>query len=148
MRIRGIRARRAMLGAGVLLAALGAAVAPNAFASDTRTLSLYEIHTKERLTVTYKRDGEFDDEALEKLNYFMRDWRANEPTKMDRELIDLAGLVSPEIIPIIRDESAIEQFLDQRRRHLDVHTVGVVAQDLRVSLRRGVGKEDTIADAT
>jgi hypothetical protein len=32
----------------------------------------------------------------------------------DRELIDLAGLVSPEIIPIIRDEAAIEQFLDQR----------------------------------
>ena len=89
MRIRGIRARRAMIGAGVLLAALGAAVAPNAFASDTRTLSLYEIHTKERLTVTYKRDGEFDDEALEKLNYFMRDWRTDEPTKMDRELIDL-----------------------------------------------------------
>ncbi|WP_372929632.1 DUF882 domain-containing protein [Methyloceanibacter sp.] len=89
MRIRGIHARRAMIGAGVLLAALGAAVAPNAFASDTRTLSLYEIHTKERLTVTYKRDGEFDDEALEKLNYFMRDWRTDEPTKMDRELIDL-----------------------------------------------------------
>jgi len=32
----------------------------------------------------------------------------------DRDLIDLAGLVSPEIIPIIRDEAAIEQFLDRK----------------------------------
>jgi len=90
MRNRGSRARRAMLGAGVLLAAISAAVAPKAFASgETRTLSLYEIHTKESLTVTYKRDGKYDDEALKKLNHFMRDWRSEESREMDRELIDL-----------------------------------------------------------
>jgi uncharacterized protein YcbK (DUF882 family) len=90
MRIRGSRARRAMLGAGVLLAAIAAVVAPKAVASGkTRTLSLYEIHTKESLTVTYKRDGKYDEEALKKLNHFMRDWRAEEATDMDRELIDL-----------------------------------------------------------
>jgi uncharacterized protein YcbK (DUF882 family) len=90
MRIRGSSARGAMLGAGVLLAAIGAAMAPKAVASgETRTLSLYEIHTKESLTVTYKRDGKYDEEALKKLNHFMRDWRADEETKMDPELIDL-----------------------------------------------------------
>lgn len=79
-----------MLGAGVLLAAIGAAMAPKAVASgETRTLSLYEIHTKESLTVTYKRDGKYDEEALKKLNHFMRDWRVDEETAMDRELIDL-----------------------------------------------------------
>ena len=79
MRIRGNNARRAMIGAGVLLLAVGIAVAPKASASgETRTLSLYEIHTKETLTVTYKRDGKYDEEALKKLNHFMRDWRADE----------------------------------------------------------------------
>jgi len=90
MRIRGSHARRAMFGAGVALAAIGLAMAPQAFASgETRTLSLYEIHTKESLTVTFKRDGVFDEDALKQLNHFMRDWRADQETKMDRELIDL-----------------------------------------------------------
>ena len=90
MRIRGSNVRRAMLGAGLLLLAAGIVLAPKASASgDTRTLSLYEIHTKESLTVTYKRDGHFDEEALKKLNHFMRDWRAEDETHMDRELIDL-----------------------------------------------------------
>ncbi len=31
------------------------------------------------------------------------------------EIIDLAGLVNPEIIPIIRDESAIERYLDKQK---------------------------------
>jgi hypothetical protein len=31
----------------------------------------------------------------------------------DRELIDLAGLVSPEVIPIIRDELALTKHLDE-----------------------------------
>jgi len=31
-----------------------------------------------------------------------------------RQLIDLAGLVSPEVIPFIRDESRLAQFLDAR----------------------------------
>jgi uncharacterized protein YcbK (DUF882 family) len=56
---------------------------------ETRTLSLYEIHTKESLTVTFKRDGKYDQEALAKLNHFMRDWRRDVATKMDPALIDL-----------------------------------------------------------
>ena len=31
-----------------------------------------------------------------------------------RELIDLAGLVSPEVIPILRDEAALAEFLDEQ----------------------------------
>ncbi|MGH6865768.1 MAG: DUF882 domain-containing protein [Methyloceanibacter sp.] len=93
MRIRGFTVRRVMLGAGLALLAAPAwwpATANIASASgETRTLSLYEIHTKETLTVTYKRDGKFDEEGLKKLNHFMRDWRRDEETKMDPELIDL-----------------------------------------------------------
>jgi uncharacterized protein YcbK (DUF882 family) len=56
---------------------------------EIRTLSLYEIHTKETLTVTFKRDGKYDQDALKKLNHFMRDWRRDEETNMDPALIDL-----------------------------------------------------------
>ncbi len=90
MRIRGKNARRVIFGAGAVLLAVGVVLVPKAGATgETRTLSLYEIHTKESLTVTYKRNGQFDEEALKKLNHFMRDWRANQETQMDRELIDL-----------------------------------------------------------
>jgi len=33
----------------------------------------------------------------------------------DRSIIDLAGLVSPEVIPFIRDESAIDNFLKDQK---------------------------------
>ncbi len=58
-------------------------------AEEARTLRLYNIHTKESLAVTFKRDGKFDPSALQRINKFMRDWRKDEATKMDPELVDL-----------------------------------------------------------
>ena len=54
-----------------------------------RTLTFYNVNTKETTSVTYKKDGEYIPEGLKKLNYVMRDWRRNESTKMDPELFDL-----------------------------------------------------------
>ena len=45
---------------------------------DTRTLTLHHVHTDEDLTITYKKNGQYDDEALKKINWIMRDWRKNE----------------------------------------------------------------------
>lgn len=93
MRIRGSVARRAILGASLTLIAATTwcmATAHRASAiGETRTLSMYNIHTKETLTVTFKRDGKYDAAALKQINTFMRDWRANQETKMDPALIDL-----------------------------------------------------------
>jgi uncharacterized protein YcbK (DUF882 family) len=101
MRIRGTVARRAVLGASLVLisaAAWCSATSHRANAlGETRTLSLYEIHTKETLTITYKRDGKYDLEALKKLNHFMRDWRADQETKMDPALIDLIWALHKEL---------------------------------------------------
>lgn len=47
------------------------------------------MHTKEQLTVTYKRDGRYEPEALTRINHILRDWRRNETIRMDPELIDL-----------------------------------------------------------
>ena len=57
-------------------------------AADTRTLDLYNTHTKERLTITFKKNGKFVGSALKELNRFLRDWRRNEPTNMDPRLFD------------------------------------------------------------
>lgn len=62
---------------------------PTSASGETRTISLYQIHTKESLTVTYMQDGRYVPSAMKKLNYFLRDWRRNEPTTIDPRTIDL-----------------------------------------------------------
>jgi len=56
---------------------------------DTRTLSFHHLHTNEDITITFKRNGRYDESALKKLNWFMRDWRKNEDVRMDPHLFDL-----------------------------------------------------------
>ena len=56
---------------------------------DTRALMLHHVHTDEKLTVTYKENGQYDRAALKKINWIMRDWRKNEATTMDPQTIDL-----------------------------------------------------------
>ncbi|TCD11456.1 DUF882 domain-containing protein [Oricola cellulosilytica] len=57
--------------------------------AETRTLKLYYVHTKERAEITYKKNGRYLQSGLNKLNRFLRDWRRNEPTRMDPELFDV-----------------------------------------------------------
>ncbi|MEM8665406.1 MAG: DUF882 domain-containing protein, partial [Pseudomonadota bacterium] len=65
-------------------------------AAETRKLDLYFTHTKESISVVYKRNGRFVPSGLRELNRFLRDWRRNESTKMDRELFDLLWDVQQE----------------------------------------------------
>ena len=64
---------------------------------ETRTISFHHVHTKEDLTVTYKVNGRYDEEALKKINNLLRDWREQEPIKMDPELIDVLWEVHREV---------------------------------------------------
>jgi uncharacterized protein YcbK (DUF882 family) len=73
-----------------------AASGANAREKD-RTLKLYFTHTGERGEFTYKRNGKFDPAALKKINHFLRDWRRNEPTKMDPRLLDIIWNVYREV---------------------------------------------------
>jgi uncharacterized protein YcbK (DUF882 family) len=70
---------------------------PNAIASGDRTISLHHIHTKEEITVTYKRSGRYDPDAMKKLDWFLRDWRRDEAVKTDPQLIDLIWEVQQEV---------------------------------------------------
>jgi uncharacterized protein YcbK (DUF882 family) len=56
---------------------------------DTRTLEIIQMHTGERVSVTFRRNGRYDRRGLEQLNWVMRDWRRDEATEMDPRLYDL-----------------------------------------------------------
>jgi uncharacterized protein YcbK (DUF882 family) len=76
--------------ASLLLIVTNARTVHNATADgDTRTLSFHHTHSGEDLTVTFKRNGRYDEAGLKKLNYFLRDWRSQDQTTMDRRLFDI-----------------------------------------------------------
>lgn len=72
-----------LMGLGSLL------VNPGAAHAESRTLNIEFVHTGERASITFKRNGRYDPKGLKQLNYILRDWRRNEPTKMDPRLFDL-----------------------------------------------------------
>ncbi len=56
---------------------------------ETRTISLYHIHTGERLSVTYMQNGRYVPSAMKQINYLLRDWRKNKTVTIDPKTIDL-----------------------------------------------------------
>jgi uncharacterized protein YcbK (DUF882 family) len=66
-------------------------------APEEREISFYHIHTKERLTVVYKRDGQYVPEAMDKIDWHMRDWRKNQAIKMDPKTVDILWEIHQEL---------------------------------------------------
>jgi uncharacterized protein YcbK (DUF882 family) len=81
-----------------LLILVGSQSLQNATANgDTRSLTLRHTHTNEKVTITYKVNGRYDDEALKKLNNVLRDWREDQAISMDPHLFDLIWDVYREV---------------------------------------------------
>jgi uncharacterized protein YcbK (DUF882 family) len=129
---------------------------------DTRTITMHHVHTNEDITITYKRDGRYDEAALEKLNWFLRDWRKARETRMDPQLIDLlwevqretgskapidvvCGYRSPETNAMLRRRSSgVARFSQHMLGHaIDFYIPGVPLEEIRViglrMQRGGVG---------
>ena len=126
---------------------------------DTRTLSFHHIHTNEDLTVTYKVNGRYDEEALTKINHVLRDWRKEEATKMDPHAIDVlwevhravgakepiwvvCGYRSPATNAMLRRRSSgVAQFSQHMLgKAIDFYIPGVSLEELReagLRLERG-----------
>lgn len=86
------------LGVSVLFLIAGVNSLQTAVAEgDTRTLSFHHVHTGEDITVTFKRNGRYDEAALRKLDWFMRDWRKEKSIHMDPHLFDLLWEVYREV---------------------------------------------------
>ena len=126
---------------------------------DTRTISLHHVHTNEDLTVTYKRNGRYDADALKKINWLLRDWRRDEQIEMDTRLLDLVwevqrevgakqpvhiicGFRSPETNAMLRRRSGeVAQFSQHMLgKAMDFYIPGVSLEELRnigLRLQRG-----------
>lgn len=80
---------RACATASLVAAVAVTALSPSQAAAETRSLKLYYVHTGEKAEIAFKKNGRFLPDGLKRLNVFLRDWRRNEPTKMDPRLFDL-----------------------------------------------------------
>jgi len=52
-------------------------------------LSLYNLHTEEKLALSYFKQGSYVTEALREISYLLRDHRTGDVLAMDPKLIDL-----------------------------------------------------------
>jgi uncharacterized protein YcbK (DUF882 family) len=98
----GVHFRPVRVGCCVSIAALSILFSSNSLQTatadgDTRSISLRHTHTNEKLTITYKVNGRYDDEALKKLNHVLRDWREDQTISMDPHLLDLIWDVYREV---------------------------------------------------
>ena len=64
--------------------------------STTRSLSFYHTHTGEKLDIAYGKPGLYDKKALDKINYFLRDFRTGEVHPIDPKLLDILASVREE----------------------------------------------------
>jgi uncharacterized protein YcbK (DUF882 family) len=58
-----------------------------------RQLSLYNLHTEEKLKATYWAEGEYQPDGLAEINHLLRDHRSGEHTDMDPQLLNLMFLL-------------------------------------------------------
>lgn len=83
--------RRYFLGAALSLAS-APALSGTSFRRSfdrPRTLSFYHLHTEDRIDVTYRIGDHYERSALQRLNYFFRDFRTGDSVRMDPRLFDL-----------------------------------------------------------
>ncbi len=141
--------------AAMAAALVAAWLAPNSTEStvangDTRTVAFSNQHTSESGSFTYMVNGVYDQAVLDKLNWFMRDWRLDEPTKMDPRLFDiiwevyresgstepidvLSGYRSPQTNAMLRRRSRqVAQYSQHMEgRAIDAHFVDVSTARIR-----------------
>lgn len=91
------KTRRDFLGLGLAAAACSLVTTP-AFAArlvrpvatgPARALSFYNLHTDEKLDITYWCDGQYDRAAWGRINHILRDHYSGDVHVMDLRLIDL-----------------------------------------------------------
>ena len=88
-RVKKLLASAAIVAAVSIAAGWSLGTTPTIAGGETRTVSLYHVHTKESITVTYMVKGRYVPSAMKKINYLLRDWRRNEVVAIDPKTIDL-----------------------------------------------------------
>jgi uncharacterized protein YcbK (DUF882 family) len=126
---------------------------------DTRTITLSNGHTNESGSFTFMVNGIYDSAVLDKLNWFLRDWRLNEPTQMDPHLFDivwevyresgssqpidvLSGYRSPQTNAMLRQRSrqVAEHSAHMAGKAMDAHFIDVGTARIRdIAMRMEAG---------
>lgn len=156
--------RRSFLTAGLFTTAAclfphkAAAAAAKMFVPERR-LFLHNIHTGETMRGLYWNEGTYVPEALEEINYVLRDYRTGEVKEIDTDLLDLlfalqrklgskgpfeiiSGYRSPETNALLRRKSrgVARNSLHIRGKAIDIRLPGYELKTVRraaVDLRRG-----------
>lgn len=150
--------RRTALGIGFGLfaapALLSEAVAQT-FQGQPRSIDVKRMQTGEVFRGTYWRDGRYDREALQRLDWVLRDPRMEEATPMDPRLFDVLATVRRqmnsddtwEVISAYRaPESNAARARESRRvSRVSLHMSGMAA-DCRLADRNSLGIARVAAD--
>jgi uncharacterized protein YcbK (DUF882 family) len=127
-----------------------------------RLITFYNTHTRERLTVIYKKGKQYSTKALEKISYILRDHRSGKLHAMDPRLMDflcdllnevdnqgevhiISGYRSPETNSKLRKKSkgVAKRSLHMQGKALDFRLPGtdtaVLRDTARAMKRGGVG---------
>ncbi len=124
-----------------------------------KTIKLYNIHTGEHLKATYWSRDHYVLGELERINYFLRDFRTGDVQMMDVKLLDLlyaiqlirdtekpfkviSGYRSPKTNAMLRkkSEGVAKNSFHLKAQAIDINLPGTELKDLRklaVFLRRG-----------
>jgi uncharacterized protein YcbK (DUF882 family) len=156
--------RRNFLTAGLVTTAAclfphkAAAAAARMFFPERR-LFLHNIHTGESMRALYWNEGTYLPEALDEINYLLRDYRTGEVKEIDTDLLDLlfalrrklgskgpfeviSGYRSPETNALLRSKSrrVAKNSLHIHGKAIDIRLPGYELKTVRraaVDLRRG-----------
>jgi uncharacterized protein YcbK (DUF882 family) len=108
---------------------------------DTRTLNLYHSHTGESIQATFRVNGAYDPAVLQKLNYFLRDWRNNDQTRMDPRLFDViwevyrtAGATQPVVIVSAYRSPQTNAMLRRRSRGVAEHSQHILGRAMDTTM--------------
>lgn len=124
-----------------------------------RSLSFFNIHTAEHLSVCYHENGAYLPEALESINHLLRDFRADETRPIDPQLLDvlyqlrgktgqdepfhvISGYRSPKTNAMLRRRTAgvAKSSLHTKGRAVDIRLPGCATSHLRdlcIEMRAG-----------
>ncbi|MGI8569193.1 MAG: DUF882 domain-containing protein [Methylocella sp.] len=108
---------------------------------DTRTLNLYHSHTGETIQATFRVNGSYDPAVLEKLNWFLRDWRNNDRTRMDPRLFDVvweayrtAGATQPIVIVSAYRSPQTNAMLRRRSQGVAEHSQHILGRAMDTTM--------------
>lgn len=124
-----------------------------------KELSLHNLHTEEKVSLSYFEQGHYIAEALRDINYLLRDHRTGDVMAMDPVLMDLlfdltyvlgtespvqiiSGYRSPQSNAALHEKSngVATKSLHMQGKAMDIRIPGVASKDIRaaaISLARG-----------